>query len=287
MNEDTKVNDPGQWPTIARNWKQIGSPLRPVIEDNLYISAAIDNWFETSAVAPKALILGVTPELYHAHWPEGSVLHAADRTIEMIENLWPGDTLQVQHSTWLDMDWPESNFDLVLCDGGLHLLDYPIGQQALVEKLAHILAPSGVVVFRLFVLPEHKEDPLAIIEHLLNGKIPNLNCLKLRLGMALQESPETGVALQHVWQFLHDNCGEWSELATKLGWSLEHLSAIDAYKESQARYHFLSTKDVIALFSEDSNHLFELTRLDIPGYEMGNQCPTVVFHRADEQPAIA
>lgn len=240
-----------------------------------------------SAVAPKALILGVTPELYHAHWPEGTALYAADRTIEMIENLWPGDASQVKHSTWLDMEWPKSNFDLVLCDGGLHLLDYPLGQQSLVKKLAHIIAPSGAAIFRIFVLPEHKENPLAIIDHLIDGEIPNLNCLKLRLGMALQASPEEGVALRHVWQFLHDNCGDWSALAEKIGWSLEHLSAIDAYKESHARYNYLSTNDVIALFCDDSNNLFELTKLDIPDYDMGNQCPTVVFHRTDVMPVFS
>lgn len=270
----------GQWPSVARIWHQLGSPLRPVEADLAFCRAALADWVaEAGGRPPRALILGVTPELYRLPWPEGSIIRAADRTEAMIRCVWPGEPAQVLQADWRRLDWPPASFDLVLCDGGLHLLDHPRGQGELVAGLARLLAPGGACVFRLFVPPAAPESPEAVLAALFAGAIPDLNCLKLRLGMALQAGPTEGVALQEVWQRLHAAAGDWPGLAARLGWPLDHLLAIEAYRASPACYHFVSAAEAEALFCGGPDPAFQLLRADTAAYPMGAQCPTLVFRR--------
>ena len=265
---------------MAQLWKQIGPPLRPSEEDLGFVELAIREWREDNhGNPPRVLILGVTPELYRLPWPTGSEVKAVDRTPEMVLHVWPGEASDVLLADWRQMNLPDQSFDIVLCDGGLHLLDYPVGQATLCKTLARLMAPAGLFVIRLFVPPIDREYPREVLEDLMTGKIPDLNCLKLRLGMSLQESPAAGVALNAVWQLLSGTCDNWSELANRLGWATEHLSAIDAYRDSQAHYHFVTADQVCTMMSQQTQGALKLQRFDKPGYRLGDRCPTLVFKR--------
>lgn len=244
------------------------------------IRSALAAWCTANAgAAPRGLILGVTPELHRLPWPDPTLVRAADRTPEMIAHVWPGSPDQVLRADWRNVPLDERSIDIALCDGGLHLLDFPSGQTALLAELARVLAPDGLLIVRLFTPPAVTETVDAVLTALLSGGIRDLNCLKLRLGMALQASPESGVQLDTVWRALHDGAGAWPELAQRLGWDIEHLRAIDAYRGSQARYHFVSADSVIALACSTLG-AFELEDCHVPGYVMGDQCPTLVLRRA-------
>ena len=73
---------------------------------------------------------------------------------------------------------------------------------------------------------------------------------------------------------------EYLSLVSELGWPLDHLSVIDAYRDSGARYHFVSMTEVQHLFCKTGAGEFELLRADFPSYDMGRQCPTLLFRRA-------
>ncbi|NTV97004.1 MAG: class I SAM-dependent methyltransferase, partial [Thiobacillus sp.] len=97
--------------------------MRPVPEDLAFIETVLSDWCgQAGGRAPRGLILGVTPELYRLPWPDRSLVRAADRTPEMIEYVWPGAAEAVLHSDWRELDVADASFDIVLCDGGLHLL---------------------------------------------------------------------------------------------------------------------------------------------------------------------
>ena len=130
----------------------------------------------------------------------------------------------------------------------------------------------------IFVPPAVREDPRRIVDDMVNGRISSLNVCKLRLWMALQPSYEDGVELGAVWKAIFDSCGNWEALAEKAGWSLEHLMAIEAYRERPARYHFLDVKTVERLFCEQPGG-FEVVGLEYPTYERGEQCPIVTFRK--------
>lgn len=268
---------PGQWPKVAAAWELVGSPLRPDAEDVALVKAASDDWGSATSRPPRVLILGVTPELYGLAWPTGTVVRAVDRTKQMLSEVWPGDPKDAVHADWLEMDWPDDSFDLVLCDGGWSLLDLP-GQHLLARRLAKIIAPDGRFVARLFVPPSRREMPEEVLASLTDGGIRDLNCLKLRLGMALMPSPLEGVELGEVWRRLHDVAGSWPALAAHAGWDLDHLSVIDAYRDSTARYHFITVDEFEATMCESPAE-FATHRVDVPRYLMGDQCPTVVMRR--------
>ncbi len=271
---------PGHWREVARQWRHIGPPLRPAAEDVELCAKAVREWSDGRA-APRVLLLGVTPELFHMPWPEGTDFIAADHTPAMIESVWPGPKDAVLYTEWLDLALPRGSRDIVLCDGGLHLLPYRKEQQRLVDILRGIIAEGGLCVFRLFLPGERRESPDAVIDDLFAGKVPNLNVLKFRLWMALAGSASEGVSLATVWRAVHDAAGGIEALADRTGWPVEHTLAINTYRDSKARYYFATLDEVKELFCGGRGG-FEVHRLLVPSYELGEQCPTIVLRRSSK-----
>ena len=260
---------------MARSWEQTGSPLRPSPEDVAAYHGMAREWMEQHG-PPRILLLGVTPEIFGIPWPPKHDFVAMDQTAAMIKHVWPGSAGQVVQANWLDLPLPSRSRDLVFCDGGLHLLDYPDGARKLIERLHDVVAPGGVCIFRFFVLPEKEESTEVVLSDLMEGRIPDLNVLKLRLGMAMQKSPEAGVRVHDVWTKLHRLAGDWDELADQLKWPRPHLRAIDAYFESRGCYHFISLEGAKKLFSEGG---FSFLGAHFSSYPLGERCPVVAFSR--------
>jgi len=268
----------GHWVDIARQWEQVGPPLRPSSQDIAFCKDAIDRWARDRG-APRALILGVTPELYHLPWPMGTDVLAVDHTQSMIDAVWPGPRDAVICADWTAMPLPAGSRNIVLCDGGVHLLAHPHDHRAFVRVLRRVVASDGLCVFRLYVPPEPRESPDAVLADLLAGRVPNLNILKLRLAMAMHEDITQWTELGRVWDAIHQAAPDFARLASQLGWPLGHLLAINTYKDCPAQYWFLSVADVRHLFCTDPGG-FSLERVNVPTYELGERCPTIVLRRA-------
>lgn len=266
----------GQWLDVAQFWNQVGTPLRPSIEDVTFMTKIVHEWSRNNG-SIRALILGVTPELHDLDWPVGTKLMAVDRTQAMIDYVWPGSSHAVICSNWLDMPLQNASYDIVLCDGGFHLLSHPVDQQRLINKLQRVIAPNGLCLFRLFVPPTTAETPNDVWQDLIALKIPNLNVLKLRLGMALQQDVTDGVELAKVWDKLWEwSAADFNQLANYLNWPIEHLLIINTYRNNKARYHFLCTEGVCEAFC---NQGFKWEYIYTPTYTLGERCPTVVLNR--------
>ena len=303
--ERAAADKPDHWGDMARRWRQLGPPLRPSPEDIAFCTDAVGRWVRERG-APRVLLLGVTPELYHMPWPDGTDFLAVDHTQAMIDAVWPGPKDAVRCTDWreiahlvgrrpateqgeilgrdatgverLDRSRAKPWRDVVLCDGGLHLLPYPAEQRRLVETLQHVLAADGLCIFRLFLPFEDREPSSAILEDFVKGRISSLNVLKFRMWMSLQHDAAEGVALSTVWRAVHEAAGDFETLASAIGWSAEHMLAINAYRDSPSRYYFATLGEVKDLFCEGGG--FEVTRTYEPAYELGAQCPTIVFRRA-------
>lgn len=267
------------WNTIARAWREVGSPLRPS-EDDLAIvrSVCIERWRD-GRTAPRVLLLGVTPELYNLDWPQGTDFLAIDHNEAMIRTVWPGPPECVRRADWIDHKLPPQSCDIVLCDGGLHLFEYPEGQRRLVRSLRDVLAPGGLAVLRLFLPPAEREPVERIMKDLLRGTVRDLNVLKLRLWAALQKDDREGVCLGEVWRVLHEAETDQTVLAEKAGWTREHLEAVNSYRDSEGNYHLATLNEVEHLFRDGfrANGVFRGT------YELADRCPTVVFERLPDQ----
>jgi len=270
----------GQWPEVARNWRQLDSPLRPIQPDLALVRKALSQLQLADDRQPRVLIMGVTPEIYHLPWPDGWSVRALDWTPAMIEHLWPGPREHVTLDDWRKMPFNAGSFDVVTCDGGLSLLKYPDDQRKTCRHLARIVASGGLFITRLYVPPAVKETPKEVLDDLFTGRIRDLNCLKLRLGMAMQAALEEGVAPHDVRERLLEEAGDWPELADRLGWPLEHLAAIDAYRHATARYYFVTESLATGMLCEEKPH-FECVSVETPDYELGERCPTAVYRRTE------
>ncbi len=265
------------WGQFALLWRVMGPPLRPSQQEVGFYAEAAGEWMRLGG-SPRVLLLGVTPEIYHLPWPEGTDFLAVDHTQAMIDHVWPGPPEAVRRAEWLDMGLPTASRDIVFCDGGLNLLKYPDEQKRLAHAIGDVLSDGGLCVLRLFVPPPQREEPGAILDDLLAGRIPNLNVLKLRLWMALRQSADEGVALRAVWRTVHDAAGDLEALAARIGWPVDHMLAINAYRESPAQYYLPTADEVTELFCGDKCG-FDLRRVCAPDYELGRQCPTIVLGR--------
>ena len=187
---------------MTRAWKWLGPPLRPADEDIAFYTAAISQWVGSNG-PPRVLLLGLTPELYSLPWPMGTDFLAVDRARPMIDTVWPGPKDAVLCADWTTMALPDGSRDIVLCDGGMEQLQFPQKHQRLVRILRRVVPPDGLVILRLYVLPSKAESPELVLKDLVQGRISNMNILKLRLGMALQDASSEGVPRNIIWDAFH------------------------------------------------------------------------------------
>lgn len=166
----------------------------------------------------------------------------------------------------------------MFCDGGLHLLAYPDEQRRLAHVLRDVLAEGGLCVLRLFVPPTRRESPDDVLRDLTAGRVLNMSSLKMRLWMALQESAKQGVELDAVWRALHEVAPDLEALAAKIGWPVDETLAFNTYRGARSRYCLATVEQVTEMFCGRPGS-FELRRLLVPGYELGEMCPTLVLRR--------
>jgi len=266
------------WERFARNRSLNDPPVRPCSEDLGYFWEDANEWIEKRGM-PRVLLLGVTPELYALPWPTGTDVQVVDRTQAMIDALWLGPKPAAHRADWLSVDLPKGSRDIVLCDGGLHVLTYPQGQHALIRRLHRILSDEGLCIFRLFVLPPRPETPDVVIRDLVEGKISNLSVLKLRLFMSMHPNAEEGIRLGDVYDTLIKAVPDMEGLAVKIGWPTERMMVFNNYRDLESRFHLLTLEQSIALFCHDPGG-FRVHRLHTPSYDLGERCPTIAFQRS-------
>jgi SAM-dependent methyltransferase len=208
----------------------------------------IDRWRADHAhAAPRALILGTTPELHTLAWH--------------------GNPSVVPQTAWRKLPLPAASIDIAVCDGGLQRLSHPDGQREMLESLHGVLATDGLAVFRLFAPSPVAETPADVFRALLDGRIPDPARLRLRLWSALQRSPREGVSPSEAWQTLRDLAGsEHEALAGQL----------EADRDCRSHHYLITPGEAVQLFAAAG---FQRQSTLVPTYALGRQCQTMVFGR--------
>lgn len=269
------------WSRQYQNWLKLGFPLRPCPEDVALFSASLATWqTENPERVPRGLVLGVTPEIYTLPWPDKGMVKAIDNTPAMIQSVWPGPIEQVIEADWRALPLASASIDVAFCDGGLHLLDFPDGQSTLAARLADVVAPGGLVVLRLFLPSARAETVDQVIIDLLSGAIRDLNCLKLRLIGALTKSASCGVVLGDVYDIVSSiSGGSLAKLAERLGWDEQHLSALESYRGSPAKYYLANLAEVLETFVSGASSAFSQVSITYPQYVLGDRTPVLTLRR--------
>lgn len=264
------------WDAHARQWRWIGPPLRPAAEDVRIAEDALGRWHEeTGRADPRALLLGVTPEIVAMGWPAGTRLTAVDHAYAMIRSVWAGAPLGYPAicATWQRLPLAGGSHDAVLGDGCFTCLVGRRAFEAAIAAVRDVLRADGIFVMRFFTRPDRAEAPARVVDDLRAGRIGSFHAFKWRLAMALHGGLDEGVRLADVWEAWRDAVPDPAALAARLGWPLPALLTIDAYRGVQSRYTFPTLAETRALlaacFSERACH--------VPRYELGERCPTLVL----------
>jgi SAM-dependent methyltransferase len=268
------------WSDIARGWAMLGPPLRPAPEDVAVYEREVAAWAGRHG-PPRALILGVTPELCRLPWTAGARVVAVDRTRAMIEAVWPGLRSAVVCGDWTALPFRSGSRDVALCDGGFHLTTHPDGQARFAAELRRVLAPGGLCVLRLFVPPAERESADDVFADVRARRVGSVDELKLRLAVALQHDAAEGVRLARVWNTVDRCAPDRERLAGLLGQPAARVLAIEAYRDSPARYHFLGLDGVRRMLCGEPGG-FEEAGVHVPSYPLGERCPILVLRRSLE-----
>jgi SAM-dependent methyltransferase len=257
---------PDHWPLHARAWSLVGPPLRPCAEDIAIVEREVGRAGRTDM-----LVLGVTPELVALALPEGSTVIAVDKQPAMIDALFaPAPHRRALVGEWLALPLADASIDLVVGDGGLSVFAFPVDYRAFAIELARVLRPGALVVVRLFAAPR---DPESLDD--VRAALPSIgsfDALKWRIAMAIQ-SPDRAVRVTAIRDAFDALVPDRAALAERTGWSRDVIDHIDIYRDSPAIYSFPTLDEVRAVLAPQ----FTEVACHVPGYELGDRCPTLVL----------
>jgi len=223
-----------------------------------------------------ALLLGVTPEIAAMRWPEKSSLMAVDCSFAMTRAVWPGDVpgrRTVVCGNWLAMPRTDSSCHVVIGDGSFNCLAYPGEFLALAEAVSRLLFEDGILVLRCYVQGAVHEHPEEVYADLARGSISSFHAFKLRLLMAMQPSPEDGIAVNEVYQSWATRAIEPESLPRGPGWQKAAVETIQFYRNRSTVYAFPTLAEARRVLLP----FFEEISVSTATHDMGERCPTLVF----------
>src|SRR5690606_36173175 len=216
-----------------------------------------------------------TPEYHALPWPADARVIAVDRSVAMLQAVWPGS--ERVHADWRALPLADTAVDLVLCDGGLVLQAWPRAQQALVLSLQRDIRPGGLLSLRCFVPPAVRESLADIRADLQTGRHTNPNLLRLRQWLALQQSPAAGVDNRAAWAALAALGPRLDELAARLQVDSAYLRVAVAEADDRT-FHFIDLAAIRELFCNSPGG-FRLEQLHVGDYPFAELCPRCVLRR--------
>ena len=266
-----------RWAALALAWPAIRPPMRPGRDDVAVLEALIaDCGCAAGVSSPRALLLGVTPEIAAMRWPAGTGVLALDFSEAMIRKVWRVPErvpAVVVRGDWTAMPLRDSVFDVVAGDGNLTSLSYPGEYAAFAEETRRVLRRTGALVLRLFARPE-RPDPLdTVFADLRAGRIREPALLPWRIAMALHGTLAEGVRAGAVWEAWCERVPRPAELFAALGWPPQAVRLLDWTRGEEYVMRFPTEGEVEDLLVRG----FEKTARRAPGYESGELYPAVVF----------
>ncbi len=267
------------WKVHAQQWAHHGSPLRPSVDDIRPLESAVNARRPGTVGLGRALLLGVTPEIAHMRWPDGTYLVAADRSMEMIHSIWlpeppPGGS--VSCADWQRLPFGGGCFDSVHGDGCFNALDYRAQYGSVARELRRVLVPGGIFTLRAFLRPQVSEQPEQVFADLHAGRIAGFHAFKWRLAQSLHGSIEQGIPVARIWEAWHAAGVDVKALAARTGWSEGTIATIDVYRGAPAVYTFPTLPELRAAVEG----IFTELDCQFGGYELGERCPTLIYQAA-------
>ena len=265
------------WAELSRHWDDRQPPRRPGPQDTALLERVVGEALASARPArPRALQLGVTPEIATMRWPSGTHLLALDLSVPMIRNVWPAQRVHdaaVVRGDWLAMPVRDATYDIVVGDASISIQRYPDAFFSLVREVRRVLKDNGVLATRVFSRPEEREPLDKIFADLRAGGIGNLDFLRWRLVAALHRDRAAGTRMGDIWDAWEANVPDPHGLMESLGWPLEAPRAMEHLRGGEAVAIFPTLREL----RDDLRQDFEEAACDCPDCEDGDRYPTMVF----------
>ena len=256
---------------VQRIYAQQTPPLLPSSADLAAHEAAL----ALGSTPLNVLMLGVTPAVYRLPWPPHSAIQAVDRSLPMIEHVWPGPVGSAEVGEWTHLPFPAERFDRVISDGGMTFLG-PASIDELRTEVARVLRPDGLFVTRVYVWNQ-SETLDRLIDDVERGALSTANEMRIRSWSALQTSLDVGIPLSTAFDALLARMGSIETLVERSGLAAEQFVPFLATAGSTLRYTMWPTHDIIAAWTSHGD--FEHVSTTIPGHQLGSLCPVLAFRR--------
>ena len=265
----SRAEDRAHWTSFQRAFSLMRPPLRPDAD-------VVEAFRElTRDCAEPMLLLGVTPELADL----SNNLTAIDRTQDMIDAVWPGDTRQrrAMVGNWLKLRLPCASFASVVCDGGALAFPYPGLPTKLMREVANVLIPGGRFVTRVYSAPDVGETLEAVAAACERSEVGSVHALKWRIAMAIaHERGGPNVPVVDIRDTFERWFPDRAALVAKTGWPRDEVDTIDSYAGSNATYGFATRGQILEIVPpEFANARF----VEAGSYELAERCPLLVLER--------
>ena len=220
----------------------------------------------------RALLLGVTPAVASMRWPEPHSLVAVDASLPMVQAVWPNNRPAVC-GDWQRLPFAPGSYEVVIGDGSANCLRYPEGYRSFARAVSAVLSEQGVLILRCYIQPRERESLEAVVADL--PAIASFHHYKFRLLMALQQTPEQGIAVHDVFRFWAGRHSGGQGLPSGPGWEPSVVETIGHYRGAATVHTFPTLEELRAVMEE----WFDEIGFSIPSYPLGERCPTIVWKR--------
>jgi len=263
---------------MSARWSRLGPPLRPSAPDLDIFQWAIDQQAKR-ITSPRwqAMLQGVTPEIAALNWPENCELIAVDRASEMIGGVWPGDTASRRAvcADWFDFLPATRGFEVIVGDGNFNTLRLADEFPLLTQLIHDALVPGGVFCVRFLTTPKTQETISDVVRTAHAGQVSSFHGFKVRLLMAAQSSPGSGVIVGDVWKLWESAHIDTRALHASTGWPVEEIATIELYRNSRGFLCFPSLEQALTVWGK----WFAIEMLTTPPYPLGKRCPTLILRK--------
>lgn len=262
------------WNDYAKHWEGQSTPLRPSNSDLRSYQTAFHQAVSRGGYK-SLLILGVTPEIHNLSISMGLATRALDQSLSMIKSVWPGPTGSATQGDWQTISDVVQDSSLIVCDGGLHLLDFE-QQTTLIQRFKRKPLAGSTAIFRLFLPSDSRVSSSDVFHAFEKREIPNVNYLKVALWHATDIQHRGKTQIRDVWDAIHQHSGgNVTEYLMTFGQSRAAAESLLVYRDSSVAYCFQTIDAVCNLFAEQAN--FKVISSLIPSYEEGHRFPVVSF----------